>query len=477
MNIVVVMMDTFRGDCLGFLGERPAKTPNIDRFARKATTFVRSYCASWPTIPNRLDLLTGLTGDPFNGWTPLPWDVDTFPKRLWDVGYATQLVHDTPHLINFGYGYDRPFHAWHMVRGAEVDRWNAGTEMAEINCEPEKLAPYIRETYLAQYLRNRSRYRGEKDEQCAKVFRAAGEFLDQLKGHEKFLLWVDCFDPHEPWDPPQRFIEMYDAEYQGDDLLFYPDFDQVTAAEIERVRTLYMAKATMVDHYLGRFLRKVRRLGLEKDTAVVLLSDHGAYVGDRGWTYKRPPLYEEITRVVTMACLPDGTGAGMKSDALIQPHDITATLLELAGAEPLSGLAGTSVLPLMRGEGEGREMVLTGMRPGAYGASEITVTTPRWTLIVSPKSPEKELYDLERDPRQTRNVAGDHPSIVRDLHGALLEELRRRTTPPEVVGWLERGEITRTVAGPSELTGLDRWMDTTRLRPENFLRATPRKRV
>ena len=352
MNLVVVMMDTFRGDCLGFLGERPVKTPNIDRFAKSATTFARSYCASWPTIPNRLDLLTGLTGDPFNGWAPLPWDVETFPKRLWEKGYATQLVHDTPHLINFGYGYDRPFHAWHMVRGAEVDRWNAGADMSEINCDPEKLKPYLRETYLAQYLRNRSRYRGEKDEQCAKVFRAAEEFLEQLSGHKKFLLWVDCFDPHEPWDPPQRFIDMYDDGYEGDDLLFYPDFDRVTTREIAHVRTLYMAKATMVDHYLGKFLRKIRRLGLEESTAVLLLSDHGAYVGDRGWTHKRPPLYEEITRVVTMVRLPDGTGAGKMVRALIQPHDITATLLDLADAVPLPDLAGRSVVPLMQEMGE-----------------------------------------------------------------------------------------------------------------------------
>ena len=122
MNIIVVVADTLRYDYVGANGNDWIHTPNIDKLAARSWVFDHCYSASYPTIPHRIDALTGKYGGPFHPWRPLPFDVLTFPQVLAQAGYRTQLINDTPHLINGGHNFDWPFHAWSFIRGAEVDR-------------------------------------------------------------------------------------------------------------------------------------------------------------------------------------------------------------------------------------------------------------------------------------------------------------------------------------------------------------------
>ena len=122
MNIALIVIDTLRYDYIGANGNTYIETPNIDRFAAQAWAFDRAFCASFPTIPYRTDVITGQYGGPFHPWQPLRHERQTLPSTLAERGYATQLIHDTPHLVNGGHNFDWPFHAWTFIRGAEVDR-------------------------------------------------------------------------------------------------------------------------------------------------------------------------------------------------------------------------------------------------------------------------------------------------------------------------------------------------------------------
>ncbi|MXY82262.1 MAG: sulfatase-like hydrolase/transferase, partial [Gemmatimonadetes bacterium] len=122
MNIALIVIDTLRYDYIGANGNTWIETPNIDRFAAQAWAFDRAFCASFPTIPYRTDVITGQYGGPFHPWQPLRHERQTLPSTLAERGYATQLIHDTPHLVNGGHNFDWPFHAWTFIRGAEVDR-------------------------------------------------------------------------------------------------------------------------------------------------------------------------------------------------------------------------------------------------------------------------------------------------------------------------------------------------------------------
>ena len=120
MNVIVVIVDTLRYDAIAANGNPAMKTPNFDRLTEQSWAFDRSYTASYPTIPHRTDALTGRYGAPFHAWKPLDTDVLTIPQALARHGYCTQLIHDTPHLVNGAHGFDFPFHAWMPVRRTEV---------------------------------------------------------------------------------------------------------------------------------------------------------------------------------------------------------------------------------------------------------------------------------------------------------------------------------------------------------------------
>ena len=176
MNIILVVIDTLRYDYIGANGNERIQTPNIDRLAEMSWRFDRHFAASFPTIPHRTDVMTGRTGGPFHPWLPLRHDAVTLPWTLAEAGYATQLIHDTPHLVNGGHNFDWPFHAWTQIRGAEVDRpwitskmtyldnWKRDPIFDEIACDPFEvnLVP-------AHVAANRKR-KGPDDWNAAKLF-------------------------------------------------------------------------------------------------------------------------------------------------------------------------------------------------------------------------------------------------------------------------------------------------------------------
>ena len=220
MNIILVIIDTLRYDFVGANGNQGIDTPSLDHLAAESTAFNRAFAASFPTIPFRTDVMTGRTGDPFHVWKPLRHSDWTLVEALKHEGYATQLIHDTPHLVNGGHNFDWPFHAWSFIRGAEVDRAWIDDDVTWLpNWKTDPLFDCLRGDASAQFRThartNRNRERDE-DWNCAKLFNAAARFLEDNRRREKFFLWLDCFDPHEPWDAPLEFTARYDPRPDAD---------------------------------------------------------------------------------------------------------------------------------------------------------------------------------------------------------------------------------------------------------------------
>jgi arylsulfatase A-like enzyme len=463
MNFVVIMCDTLRADHLGCYGNKWIHTPNLDRFAAGAMLFERAYCASWPTIPNRTDLFTGRFGEPLHPWLPLSWEAVTLPELMRANGYVSQLIHDTPHLINHGFGFDRPFHAWWMIRGNEVDRYLTDAGPVELPCSPNKTMPI---SFFTQYLRNVRGRRLEQDYFAPRVFQAAAEWLERNRDHEKFFLWIDSFDPHEPWDPPRRYTELYDPGYEGEEVTAFFRLDQITPRELKHIRALYAGEVTMVDRWLGVFLNRLEELGLAKNTVVVVVSDHGTGLGDHINISKTVPCFEEVARIVWLLKHPEGLGAGKRSQALAQPADLMPTLLELAGIPAPEGLQGRSLVPLLHGKtARLREIAVTGSAPAPWHCGPLTVTDDRWALFDSPDRSQWHLFDLKSDPRQTSNVLAENRPEAERLHARLLEFLRQQGASPEIVSWYEVGPPASRPEVPPSL----RCYEARGLRVQNLL--------
>jgi arylsulfatase A-like enzyme len=456
MNIIVIVIDTLRYDYVGAHGNAWIRTPHMDRLAARSWVYDRSFAASYPTIPHRTDALTGRYGAPFHRWMPLRFDVMTFPEVLAQEGYCTQLIHDTPHLVNGGHNFDWPFHAWTFIRGAEVDRpWiDASSEWPE-NWARDPLFEFADDRALSHqiiqtYARANRRRTRQEDWNAANLFLTSCEWLRDNAARDRFLLWIDCFDPHEPWDAPPEFMRLYDRTpgYGGhlDPRSFIARNDpNIPQAAKRRVAAEYAAKVSWVDHWLGELLDTLEETGLARHTAILLTADHGTNVGERGRFGKGFPVREQEGHIPFMAHVPDG-GSG-RSDIIVQPQDIFATVMGLAEvAVPASASSlfdSHDVLACAREGGEGsRGLALAGATADHWQSdlegedSEkrvlFTVFDREWCLEFTAKPENCGLVRLG----SLEDVAADHPSVVEGLHAAAIDEMEHRGTDPALVGWL-----------------------------------------
>lgn len=461
MNLIVVMLDSLRVDHLGaYAGaEARARTPHIDRFAEEALVFDGAWAGSFPTLPCRRDLFTGRWGHPFNTWDEMERDLPTMAQTLRGAGYTTGLVFDTPMFMTQGNYLDRGFGSIEWIRGQGGEPWIADDHLdIELPAAEHK----VKADGLRRYLANQSRRRYESDYLVARTMREAAHWLEKNYTRDQFVLWVDSWDPHEPWDPPQYYVDMYDPGYEGD-VIMYPCYglcDFMTEAEHDHVRALYAAEVTLVDRWVGHFLDTVRLLGLLDDTMVVLMSDHGHYFGDHGLQGKPwgdfGQLYEPMTHQPFLVHHPDGSRAGERTPAIVQPVDLFPTVCELAGLEAPGGLQGRSWAEVITGTwDEHRPLAISGRNlDDHWGTVPATVVDGTWSLVYWPNKdlaykgppvrqetypctgmPQRrvdELFYLPDDPGELHNVIDRHPEQAARMHAALLQLIAQTDVDPAI---------------------------------------------
>ena len=187
-GVVFITSDTLRADHLGCYGADRVATPNLDDFASDAAVFESNYAASYPTIPNRLDVWTGRYNFLHRGWTSVDLDEPTLPGRLTDHGVVTELIYDTPFLGTFN--FDRDFSGWERIRGHHSDRWRTDPDApADLPAAPYKLKHLGK---VEQYLRNRADWRHEREFIAPRTFSAAIDWLERNRTHDDFCLFVDA---------------------------------------------------------------------------------------------------------------------------------------------------------------------------------------------------------------------------------------------------------------------------------------------
>jgi arylsulfatase A-like enzyme len=437
-NIIVLCIDSLRRDHLGANGNTWIRTPNLDRFAREAAVFDGAYIGSFPTIPCRTDLFTGRTTWPQRGWTPLPRDLPVLATLFSARGYTTALIADTYHLFRDGHQFDRGFHTWQWVRGQEGDRCILDlSRTITLPCAPEKLRnpERIRTVYLPKTAERQN----EADYFAPQTMATALHWLERNRTVQPFLLWIDDFDPHEPWDPPQHYIDMYDPGYQGEQVISprYGPAGYLSPAELKQVQALYAGEVTMVDRWVGRVLDAVDDCGLRERTIVVVMSDHGHYLdypGDQGRIGKPTPLFEAVAHQNFMLRHPAGLGAGRHYAALVQPVDLLPTLLDLTGAAVPEFCEGSTLRSVLEGGTSRRQVAISVPHRGVP-----TITGQDWSLIYVPNTPvgaarpdgqtnelvrpdgaawTSQLFDLRDDPLQQHDVLAGNPGVARELYDA-----------------------------------------------------------
>jgi arylsulfatase A-like enzyme len=360
------------------------------------------------------------------GWEPLPAHLPTLPGLLSRAGYLSMGIVDTPFFIRNGYSYDRGFDDFIWIRGQGDDT-----------------RPHERSDYRATWT-------CEADRLVARTVSAAENWLERHY-KEEFFLYVDTWDPHEPWDAPAYYTALYRPDYDGRQI--YPAYSKwqeagLSGDDVALAHSTYCGEVTMVDFWIGRLLAKLDVLGLRDNTYVFFVSDHGFYFGEHGYFGKAEwfhdaeatitegtvapswlpqswlltvgwsPLYQELTRVPLVVRGP-GLAPGRRA-ALTTAPDLAPTILALAGIAQPATMQGVPFLDVLSGKDEHRPFVISSW-PLYFAEGEITtavdsrprriasympltVTTRARSLIVGGPAEDPELYDLENDPHERENM-------------------------------------------------------------------------
>ncbi|MBI2572205.1 MAG: sulfatase-like hydrolase/transferase [Candidatus Schekmanbacteria bacterium] len=359
-DILLVTIDTLRADVVGAYGGE-AVTPNLDRLAANGVKFDFAHAHNVLTLPSHTNILTGrlpfVHGVRDNSGFRLDPGVPTAASLLRDAGYATAaFVGAVP--LDRQFGLDRGFDVYDdHYQGVPLSGAPADFALAERRAEA------VVEVALS-WLRNRS-------------------------SSAPWFCWVHLFDPHSPYQPPQRFRDMF------------PD-------------KLYVAEVSYADSALTPLLDLVAGTG--RPTLTIVTGDHGESLGDHREATHGIFAYESTLHVPLIV---HGAGVSEQGARIATPAghvDILPTLLEAAGLPPLAEAPGASLFRLPAD------------RPIYFEALSIALNRGwapiRGILRGSKKAielPEPELYDLETDPRETMNLAGERPSdyaaLIADLRG------------------------------------------------------------
>jgi arylsulfatase A-like enzyme len=438
-NLLLVIVDSVRADHLGSYGRKNAHTPNLDALARESLRFTSVYPESFPTGPARATIYGGRRLFPFADWRGPPPDMPGTPgwqaipaqnmvTQLRAAGWFTALAVDTPWVM---VGSQRPFqqalHRYVPIKGQTGTVTKPASLISDAELArhvPPRILDSSSGQKMRQYLANQLGRRSEEDYLPARVFTAGMRLLEECNAQRKpFALTIDCFDPHEPWDPPDKYVKLHGGDLErdwnpGTVLNGTAATNGLGPADVTQMKALYRAELSMSDHWFGNFMQRFHELKLERETLILFLSDHGFLLGERGYVAKMATqCHPELIHVPLMIRDPEGRGAGKTTDYFTQTQDVAPTLLRAGTVAQPSFMDGENLLPLL--EGKRRKLKRRAYVTGAY-SSIVFARDRRWAYMSDNQNADPRLYDHRRDPRETRDLADRSPGQIRKMYAGMV---------------------------------------------------------
>jgi arylsulfatase A-like enzyme len=473
-NVILITSDHHRWDYMGCAGAVGVQTPNLDLLAARGTLITRTYCNAPLCVPSRIAITSGrypMNTGCFTNRHPIHPHTPTFLHALRGNGYHTAMIGKLHHHVHV---WDGDFIAHeadiHQLGFEHVHETSGKMGSGSIGCECQ-YTRFLREQGLLEAYRSwTGRFRqgnatmlpneawpwDQKYTQDAYIARKASEFLLQVSPDKPFYLHLGFVGPHDPYDAPQSYRNLYDNEDSDATLEHIPAAPLTDVQRMEYDKLLaYKACITEVDSQIGRVLDTLKASGLQDDTVILYTSDHGDNAGDHGM-WGKINLYEGSVHVPFIAAGP-GIGQGVVSDAIVELIDIGQTVCNFTGCESHHYDQGKSMMPLLLGttqqhredafcEMGSDKMLYDGRYKLMYGDLTRDTRTelqaapyhgPAFGRPVNLPPDRISLYDLLGDPYEQRNLADDpvyHEILAEMKEKLLIRLLCNMQAVPDDVG-------------------------------------------
>lgn len=465
-NIVVIQADQMAAASLGAYGDAAARTPWIDSLAEEGAVFERALCTTPLCSPSRASMMTGVlpselgcfdNGDDFGASVP------TFAHRLRAAGYHTALV-GRMHFIG-------PDQHHGFEERLTTDVYPADLDMVPDWGRPleQRLQWYHNAEPVAEAGVSLASVQQDFDDEV--LFRSLRHLADRARANraaeepQPFLMVSSFIHPHDPYEPPREHWDRFAdvaipppahpepaTDPHSERLRVMCGFDRTppTAAEVATARRAYYAAVSYIDDHVGRILSRLEELGLAEDTVVVVTSDHGDMLGERGLWYTMSP-FERSARVPLIVRGPERWVRPGRYTRPVSLLDLMPTLCELAGTpveeDPVavaSGRLGRSLLATARREtaGEGddteQDVRIEYLAEGTHHP-QLTLVRGRHKLVVCPGDPDL-LFDVEADPHELTDLAEDpgHAGLRESMRADLAARYDLAALEREVLASQER---------------------------------------
>lgn len=464
-NILLIMCDQFRGDCLGADGNEAIRTPNLDRLAREGARFARAYTSLPSCTPARATLLTG--------WGPWRHGMLGYgrvageyknekPRMLRQAGYHTLGIgkmHWFPQRIGHGFhetildesgrvetkGFVSDYRQWFKQQAPDLDPDATGIGWNDYRAGPYALPEKLHPTYWTA--------------QTAVEFLNAYGKEPQHAG-KPFFLKVSFARPHSPYDPPKRFLELYDGveipkaavgewaqrnAMRGRKLPFTTPRGDLGAEQVRRSRQGYYGSVSFLDEQIGRILEALKHRAWWDDTLILFAGDHGDMQGDHH-LWRKTYAYEGSARVPMLIRWPDGLLRARRGQVIRHPvelRDVLPTFLDAAAARfDEADFDGRSMLDLIRGKAQGWREHIDLEHSSCYWPENqwCALTDGHVKYVYGSVDGSEQLFDLDADPGERKDLAADakHAAALAAWRQRLAAHLAERGEQ-----WVKDGRLVR----------------------------------
>ncbi|MFX0178067.1 MAG: sulfatase [Candidatus Hodarchaeota archaeon] len=454
MKIFLIIFDTLRKDHTGKIyGNDWIKTPHFDEFAKDSLIFEKAYPESLPTIPFRRSIHTGIRTFPFNhklpqlrtddevltpGWDPIPPHHKHLSEYLKSFAYTTAFITSTYHQfkpnMNFHLGFDQ----WNWIRGHETDKYRARFRegrkkfnkiIDEHIVKRDPIAKLTQKRILRNYFPNVQGRSGEEDYFPAQTFKKSIEFIKDTIKLNNIFCFIDEFDPHEPWDPPQKYLELYvEKDYDGKKIItpsYSENLDYISDEELNYMRNCYAGEVSLCDNWFGYFIEELKNLEIYYDSLIILTSDHGHSIGEHGATGKIPMFMHPELVDIPLIIKPPSNISGPKKikKPYVYNYDILPTILGFLDKKKPKPLEGIDLSRFT----DDPDQVIENRNYITCGFNICTLyKNDKYALITSNDRKSRKLYNLSKDPNWNENIADDNPDIYNQLFNEIKKDAKNQ---------------------------------------------------